>query len=81
MMSGSFYLTGKYATDECSKAGATKLADQIKLFWQSRGHTIRVWVEESQYSMFVVRSDLRRGRPVRNAPPKHGAWDFTKALH
>lgn len=73
---------GPYATDPCSYRGAERLASQIKNYWRERGHEIEVWTEKYLESVYMVKSNLRRGNPVRRAiaPPPHSPWDFTQAF-
>jgi hypothetical protein len=61
------------ATDGFTKAGAERLAEKIRAYWSKRGRPVKVWVEPcSEYlsslrtgSWYVVRSNLRNGKPPR----------------
>ena len=52
-----------YQTDPCSFRGAEQLARQIKQYWADKGHKVEVWSERVYDSFYIVRSNLRNGRP------------------
>lgn len=43
--------------------GASKMANQIRSYWRTRGYNIDVWVEKVTREDFAVRSDLVDGLP------------------
>lgn len=54
--------------DTLSREGAETLRDLIVSYWFARGYDVKVDVRQEVLfgkSMFVVRSDMRDGMPVR----------------
>jgi hypothetical protein len=66
--------------DPCSQAGAERIARTVRAYWEEKGEKVEVWTEESMFGMHVVRSNLKRGNPQPNNPPKHSPWDFKQAF-
>jgi hypothetical protein len=51
-----------------------KAAETIRAYWRARGHDVKVWVELAQVHVegcqrdeYVIRSNLRNGRPSQEA--------------
>jgi hypothetical protein len=47
------------------KDGAEKLATKIMLYWATKGHAVKTWIEPvpRRFGQYQVRSDLTNGAP------------------
>lgn len=50
--------------DGCSRDGAEKLADAVRIHWEQRGKMVKVTVGQSVEGMFIVRSNMKNGSPA-----------------
>jgi hypothetical protein len=60
----------KQNTQHITKKMATAMAEDIKGYWASQGHTIEVWVERisgGNSRDYAVRSNLHNGGPESTA--------------
>jgi len=53
----------KYYPDTFNRIGALRLADEIREYWATRGHSVSVWTEPVLHGMlerglYQVRSDI-----------------------
>lgn len=73
-------------TNALSKRGANRLAETIRKYWNSRGQSVSVWVEEGNgtehtvrkpggefVEFYQVRSNLLNGLPIKKQLEKMAA--------
>lgn len=64
----------KMNNDFCSDKGAHSLKQQIESYWQERGYSVRVKLEDAGFNPAMrstrtdVRSDMKNGLPVKAGP-------------